>query len=141
MNLVGETTPIIVLDTIYFFPTGILNILLMIHIFIYCFLPSFQPTEEGQEVMTLDIHNSTTHQFHQLPPEKVSPKTAAEMSFFQNGECNIYVQLSCSIFLLCFPNIASTSHPVNLSLNQILLWRHRNCRRCSAIWKPQENQI
>ncbi|XP_060768356.1 mucin-2-like isoform X3 [Neoarius graeffei] len=41
--------------------------------------------EQGQEVRTPDNHNSTTHsQFHQLPPEKVSPKTVAETFSFEN---------------------------------------------------------
>ncbi|MCJ8748540.1 hypothetical protein PDJAM_G00165940 [Pangasius djambal] len=46
---------------------------------------SHHESEEGQEVKTPDNHNSTTHtQFHQLPPEKVSSKTVAESSSFQN---------------------------------------------------------
>ncbi|MCI4394347.1 hypothetical protein PGIGA_G00167550 [Pangasianodon gigas] len=42
-------------------------------------------TEEGQELKTPDNHNSTSRtQFHQLPPEKISSKTVAERSSFQN---------------------------------------------------------
>ncbi|KAF4072994.1 hypothetical protein AMELA_G00253700 [Ameiurus melas] len=68
-------------------------------------------TEEGQEVMTPDIHNSTTHQFHHLPPEKVSPKTVAEKSSFQNDIISEKRELSTMI-----SNLEATGKP-NLMAN------------------------
>ncbi|KAB5522407.1 hypothetical protein PHYPO_G00159190 [Pangasianodon hypophthalmus] len=75
-------------------------------------IESHHESEEGQEVKTPDNHNSTTHpKFHQLPPEKVSSKTVAERSSFQN-EITLETQEATSMV----SNLEATGKP-NLMAN------------------------
>ncbi|KAF7688604.1 hypothetical protein HF521_013411 [Silurus meridionalis] len=69
-----------------------------------------------QKLRTPKNHNSTTNsQFHLLPSEKVSSK-AIEKSSFENGECDVHIQVSLNQLFQQFHHISLFEPPTEAEI-------------------------